>query len=100
LKKENQIENAIKKHPILKERIRSITVEKPNFEEENYRELISYDDNEFKIEKINGYILEIIKENEYNIENYNKLIDKNNLLENELTIYVKVFHCKSIYFIA
>ena len=84
VKNKIEIENAIKKHPVLKERIRSLTVEKPNYEEENYRELISYDDNEFKIEKINGYILEIIKENEYNIENYNKLIDKNNLLENEL----------------
>jgi uncharacterized coiled-coil protein SlyX len=84
VKNKIEIENAIKKHPILKERIRSVTVEKPNFEEENYRELLSYDNNEFTIEKIHGYIIEIIKENEYNIENYNKLIEKNNYLESLL----------------
>jgi hypothetical protein len=84
VKNKIEIENAIKKHPILKERIRSVTVEKPNFEEENYRELLSYDNNEFTIEKIHGFIIEIIKENEYNIENYNKLIEKNNYLECDL----------------
>jgi len=84
VKNKIEIENAIKKHSILKERIRSVTVEKPNFEDENYRELLSYDNKEFTIEKIHGYIIEIIKENEYNIENYNKLIEKNNYLENVL----------------
>ena len=84
VKNKIEIENAIKKHFILKERIRSITVEKPNYEEENYRELLAYDNKDFTIEKIHGYILEIIKENEYNIENYNKLIEKNNNLESEL----------------
>jgi hypothetical protein len=84
VKNKIEIENAIKKHPILKERIRSITVEKPNYEEENYRELISYDNNEFTIEKINGYILEIIKENEYNIENYNLLLKKNEEMQEEI----------------
>ena len=84
VKNKIEIENAIKKHPILKERIRSITIENPNFEEENYRELISYDNNKFSIEKIHKYIIEIIKENEYNIENYNKLVEKNNFLESEL----------------
>ena len=84
VKNKIEIENAIKKHLILKERIRSVTVEKPNFEEENYRELLAYDNNEFTIEKIHGFIIEIIKENEYNIENYNKLIEKNNNLECDL----------------
>jgi phage anti-repressor protein len=84
VKNKIEIENAIKKHSVLKERIRSITVEKPNYEDENYRELLSYDNNEFTIEKIHGYIIEIIKENEYNIENYNKLIEKNNYLECDL----------------
>ena len=37
-----------------------------------------------RFDKIHEYIIDIIKENEYNIENYHKLIDKNNALENEL----------------
>ena len=84
VKNKIEIENAIKRHPILKERIRSIKVEKPNYEEENYRELLACDDEAYTIDKIHEYIIDIIKENEYNIENYHKLIDKNNALENEL----------------
>ena len=84
VKNKIQIENAIKKHPILSKRIRSITVENPNYEEENYRELIALDNEKFTIENIDKYIKEVIKENEYNIENYNLLVEKNYQLEIEL----------------
>ena len=39
-----EIENAIKRHPVLKNRLRSIQVENPNNEEDNYRELLAIDD--------------------------------------------------------
>ncbi len=84
VKNKIQIENAIKKHSILSKRIRSIKVENPNYEEENYRELIALDNANFTIENIDKYIKEVIKENEYNIENYNLLVEKNYQLEIEL----------------
>ena len=68
-----EIENAIKRHPILKKRMRSIQVENANYEEENYRELLAIDNGNFTIEKIDSYIKDIIKEKQYNIENYNIL---------------------------
>ena len=84
VKNKIQIENAIKKHPILKKRLRMLTVENPNFKEENYRELLAIDNDKFSIEKIDIFIKEIIKENEYNIENYNLLVEKNELLEEQI----------------
>jgi hypothetical protein len=81
VKNKIQIENAIKKHPILTKRMRSIKVENANYEEENYRELLALDNENFTIEKIDEYIKEVIKENEYNIENYNLLVEKNYSLE-------------------
>ena len=84
VKNKIQIENAIKKHPILKKRLRMLTVENPNFKEENYRELLAIDNDKFSIEKIDNFIKEIIKENEYNIENYNLLVEKNELLEEQI----------------
>jgi hypothetical protein len=54
----------------------------------NYRELICIDANkkdpEFSLEKLNEYINSIIDENQYNIENYKKLIEQNTNLEREL----------------
>jgi len=79
-----EIENAIKRHPVLKNRLRSIQVENPNYEEDNYRELLAIDEDKFTIEKINEYIKEIINEKQYNIENYNLLIEKNYNLEDDL----------------
>jgi hypothetical protein len=81
VKNKIQIENAIKKHPILTKRMRSIKVENANYEEENYRELLALDNENFTIEKIDEYIKDVIKENEYNIENYNLLVEKNYSLE-------------------
>jgi len=79
-----EIENTIKRHSILKNRIRSLQIENANYEEENYRELLAIDNDKFTIEKIDGYIKDIIKEKQYNIENYNLLLDKNEKLEDEL----------------
>ena len=61
-------------------------IENANYEEDNYRELLAIDDNTFTIEKIDDYFKEIIKENEYNIENYNLLVEKNYQLEEKIRI--------------
>jgi len=79
VKNKIEIENAIKKHSILKNRVRSIMIN-----DICYRELIALDDNEFTIKNIEEYFKEIIKENEYNIENYNLLLKKNDDLQNEI----------------
>ena len=62
VKNKIEIENCIKKHLILKERLRIITIN-----DITYRELIALDDKEFVIENVEQIIKEIIKENEYNI---------------------------------
>lgn len=72
-----QIENAIKKHEILKKKIRSILIENVN-----YIELIAIDGLTF--EQIDEMIKNIIKENEYNIENYKILVEKYEKLEYDL----------------
>ena len=72
-----QIENAIKKHEILKKKIRSILIENIN-----YIELIAIDD--LTLEQIDEMIKNIIKENEYNIENYKILVEKYEKLEYDL----------------
>ena len=80
VKNKIEIENAIKKHPILQKRLRLITTN----DDITHRELLALDDNEFTIEKIEEYIKEIIKQNEYNIENYNLLLKKNANQEDEI----------------
>lgn len=42
-----------------------------------HRELIALDDNEFTLDKVEQLIRYVIKENEYNIENYNLLLKTN-----------------------
>jgi hypothetical protein len=79
VKNKIEIENYIKKHNILKERLRIITIN-----DIGYRELIALDENEFTLEKVEQIIKEIIKENEYNIENYNLLLKKNEEMQNEI----------------
>jgi len=80
-----QIENAIKRHSIMKNRLRSLLI--PNNKEEetmyNFRELLALNDN-FTIENVNHFVKDIITENEYNIENYNLLLDKYYKLESEM----------------
>jgi hypothetical protein len=58
VKNKIEIENAIKKHPILQKRLRLITTEKDDI---THRELLALDDDEFTIEKVEQYIKEIIK---------------------------------------
>ena len=80
VKNQIEIENCIKRHPILKLKIRYIMINGIN-----YRELLNIDvDNknpDFSLDKLYEYIKEIIDQNEYNIENYNKLSVKCNELE-------------------
>ncbi len=74
-----QIENAIKRNKVLEKRVRSVMVQ-----DICCRELLALDDENFTIEKMDEYIREIIKQNEYNIENYNMLVEKNRVLEEDL----------------
>ena len=80
VKNKIEIENHIKKHPLLKKRLRIITTS----DNISHRELLALDDGEFTLEKMEGYIKEIIKQNEYNLENYNLLLQKNSALETEV----------------
>ena len=64
------IENEIKSHATLKRRIRSIIINN-----KSYTELIAVND-EFSLEKIEEYIKEIITNTQYNLKNYQALIDK------------------------
>jgi hypothetical protein len=79
VKNKIEIENCIKRHPILKKRVRSLMIDGLN-----HRELLAVDEGEFTIDKIDEFIKQIIKENEYNIENYNLLLDKNCKLEDDV----------------
>jgi hypothetical protein len=79
VKNKIEIENCIKRHPVLQKRIRSLMIN-----DINHRELLSLDNNEFTIDRIDEHIKEIIKENEYNIENYKLLLEKNCKLEDEI----------------
>ena len=81
VKNKIEIENAIKRYPILEKRLRSLMIN-----DINHRELLAVDNDKFTIEKIDEHIKTIIKENEYNIENYNLLVDKNYQLEEQLRI--------------
>ena len=81
VKNKIEIENAIKRYPILEKRMRSVMID-----DINYRELLAIDNDKFTIEKIDEHIKTIIKENEYNIENYNLLVDKNYELEEQVRI--------------
>jgi hypothetical protein len=84
VKNKIEIENAIKRYPILEKRLRSVMIN-----DINHRELLAIDNDNFTIEKIDEHIKTIIKENEYNIENYNLLVDKNYQLEEQLRVLQK-----------
>lgn len=80
VKNKIEIENLMKKHPILKTRVRLITTQ----DGLSHREILALNDNEFSVEKIEDHIKEIIKQTEYNLENYNILLKKTEDQENEL----------------
>ncbi len=79
VKNKIEIENCIKKHSTLKNRLRIVTID-----DIAHRELIALDDEEFTLDKVEQLIKDIIRENEYNIENYNLLLKKNDELQNEI----------------
>lgn len=79
VKNKIEIENCIKKHTLLKNRLRIVTID-----DIAHRELIALDNEDFTLEKVEQFIKEIIKENEYNVENYNLLLKKNEELQNEI----------------
>ena len=79
VKNKIEIENCIKKHPTLKNRLRIVTID-----DIAHRELIALDDEEFTLDKVEQLIKDVIRENEYNVENYNLLLKKNDELQNEI----------------
>ena len=79
VKNKIEIENCIKKHATLKNRLRIVTID-----DIAHRELIALDEDEFTLDKVEQLIKDIIRENEYNIENYNLLLKKNDELQNEI----------------
>ena len=79
VKNKIEIENCIKKHTLLKTRLRIITNN-----DLAYREIIALDDEDFTLDKVEQFIKDIIRENEYNLENYNLLLKKNDDLQNEI----------------
>ena len=79
VKNKIEIENYIKNHELLKNRLRIVTIN-----DIAHRELIALNDTDFTIDNIEQYIKDIIKEHEYNIENYNLLLKKNEDLQNEI----------------
>lgn len=73
-----QIENGIKTHPKLKNKRRNILINNIN-----YTELLSLKD--ITLKEVDEEIKDIIDTYEYNRENYLKVVERNNELENELT---------------
>jgi hypothetical protein len=59
----------------LKKRRRNIIIDN-----KNYTEFLAYDDNAFSLDNITIMIKDIITTKEYNIENYNKLLEQNKVL--------------------
>jgi hypothetical protein len=80
VKNKIEIENLIKRHPIMKKRLRTLLTQ----DELSHREILALDDNDSSIENIEDHIKEIIKQNEYNLENYNLLLKKVEEQETEM----------------
>ena len=73
-----QIENNIKAHPKIKRQIRTIEVAG-----KNKTEIIAYDNTNFTIARLTKHIEDIIHATMYNVENFNRLIQRNQELEAE-----------------
>ena len=71
-----EIENLIKNHNKIKMQIRSIKVN-----DKNKTEIICYDDANFTIEKLTKYIKDIIHTKIYSMDNFSKLMKRNDELE-------------------
>ena len=73
-----QTENNIKAHPKIKRQIRTIEVAG-----KNKTEIIAYDSTNFTIARLTKHIQDIIHSTMYNVENFNRLIQRNQELEAE-----------------
>jgi len=73
-----EIENLIKMYPKIKRNIRSIEVSG-----KNKTEIIAYDSTNFTIERLKKHIADIIHSRTYSIDNFNRLMQRNEVLEIE-----------------
>ncbi len=73
-----EIENYIKDHPKIKRQLRTIEVAG-----KNKTEIIAYDSTNFTIDRLTKHIEGIIHARMYNVENFNRLLDRNRELEAE-----------------
>lgn len=73
-----EIENQIKAHPKIKRHLRTIEVGG-----KNKTEIIAYDSTNFTIDRLSKHIEGIIHARMYNIENFNRLLQRNQELEAE-----------------
>jgi hypothetical protein len=71
-----EIENLIKTYPKIKRHIRSIEVGG-----KNKTEIIAYDSTNFTIERLKKHIADIIHSRTYSIDNFNRLMQRNEVLE-------------------
>jgi hypothetical protein len=74
----SEIENNIKAHPKIKRQIRTIEVAG-----KNKTEIIAYDSTNFTINRLTKHVEDIIHSTIYNVENFNRLIQRNQELEAE-----------------
>jgi hypothetical protein len=74
----SEIENHIKDHPKIKRQLRTIEVAG-----KNKTEIIAYDNTNFTIARLTKHIEDIIHARMYNVENFNKLLQRNEELEAE-----------------
>ncbi len=73
-----EIENYIKDHPKIKRQLRTIEVAG-----KNKTEIIAYDSTNFTIERLTKHTEGIIQSRMYNVENFNRLLQRNQELEAE-----------------
>jgi hypothetical protein len=73
-----EIENHIKAHPKIKRQLRTVEVAG-----KNKTEIIAYDNTNFTIARLTKHIEDIIHSRMYNVENFNKLLQRNEELEAE-----------------
>jgi hypothetical protein len=73
-----EIENHIKSHPKIKRQLRTIEVAG-----KNKTEIIAYDSTNFTIARLTKHIEDIIHSRMYNVENFNRLLQRNQELEAE-----------------
>lgn len=74
----SEIENHIKAHPKIKRQLRTIEVAG-----KNKTEIIAYDNTNFTIARLTKHVEDIIHATMYNVENFNRLIERNKELEAE-----------------